>query len=338
MASVKLTVSVNGGTAVTGFESGGFGGFGVGATDTIQLGATDTTGWRSQKWRIRDYPPGFTPGGTWTTDADGSFINTSLVPSLITLPGGGMFGVFTPGVEVVFDDNTTAQDYSTAFEVSHFDGYHGVAAGEGTHFGGPRRAWAKNLDATIRALVSNIGGGGGGGGAIDPFSNTDIDPTALVGHASQFLRVKSDETRLESVAGSLGPTFGNSDIVHAMRFSGEEYNDVTSVHGNTYNNYDWHGASVVYVPDAYYGIVTITGLLAPSDGKACTVHFVTPKGGYGITFMNESGSSTNVNRIQTGSSGSNNVKWIATYCPHLTDIAGGGTGTGRWAVMAYPIT
>jgi len=160
MPTPKLTMSVNAGAYVTGFESGGFGGVTGPDSSTVQLGAQSTDGWVSQTWQLYDYPPGFSPGGGWTLSASGVWENTNLNPSSFLCPAT-MWGKWMTRVLVTYGDGTTVMDDSTAFQIVSVDGLVAIAASEGSQFGGPRQRYAAPLDTTIRALQSLVGGGPG---------------------------------------------------------------------------------------------------------------------------------------------------------------------------------
>lgn len=86
MTTVQVQVSVNGGPVTSGAVTAAFG-------DSIQLSATDTSGWTAAKWTLRDYPPGMGLPSGWAQDAQGNFYfqpaNPTTPPPVFNWPASG---------------------------------------------------------------------------------------------------------------------------------------------------------------------------------------------------------------------------------------------------------
>lgn len=156
---------------------------------------------------------------------------------------------------------------------------------------------------------------------------SDATHVVPLGTAHQLVRVNAGATAHEAVTLATGPDFGASAVVHALQFEFEEYVDATAAPA-TLNNYNAHaGAGSIHFTGTGSNLLTITGIAAPPSGKATRLSITAPKGDYGVTLVDESGSSTAANRIRTSQSG-NNTKWILDYSPSQQ----------RWFEMVYPTT
>ena len=75
----QARVSLNGGASAVG-------GITAAGGDVVQLSATSTVAWRTQKWEIYEYPAGFALPSGWSADANGSYYSYAVTPAPFTLP------------------------------------------------------------------------------------------------------------------------------------------------------------------------------------------------------------------------------------------------------------
>lgn len=170
----QVQASVNGGANASGFVSAAFG-------QTVQLSATNTTGWTAAVWSIYDYPPNFSfPIGWSNVNGVCTFApaNPTTLPPLITLPstGANNWGPFMIRLQINGNPLNRNADGSpnTAFNPSFTDestiidiasptaGMVGVGFNMTTQYD-TLRSWCGAFMQAMRVIDPLLSGGSPGG-------------------------------------------------------------------------------------------------------------------------------------------------------------------------------
>jgi hypothetical protein len=155
----KTTIRVNGGPAQTG-------GVQVAHGDAIQLVGESTVGWKSARWSIIGYPPGWapSPGSGWQQDPSSSYFvwlsgnvaGTNPPPLTLPTAAQGTWGKWLFELIVVTQDNVIlAADRSAGVEIVGPNGERDFANGEARQFH-PTFGWTEALQHNVR-LQSQAG-------------------------------------------------------------------------------------------------------------------------------------------------------------------------------------
>ena len=152
-----MRASVNGGAASTGGLTGTSG-------QTVQLSAdtTATLGARSFKYRIYDFPEGYTQPSGWSTASDGTYFYSGSTPPVFSLPTLPLWGkVLT---ELVINDGDPGisgnaagdmTDRATAVQTLSSNGLEDIAVEEDAQFAAGEdriRGWIGAFKRTIRTI------------------------------------------------------------------------------------------------------------------------------------------------------------------------------------------
>lgn len=175
----KVTASVNGGAASSGAIT-------APASATLQLSATNKSGWTSAVWMLAGPPAWSTPAG-WTALAAGivQYVGTTEDPPLITLPTISGWGKWLPTlvvngtVKLGSAGNPDLTDETTIIEMDSANGVKDVALGESSQVDAVRQ-WLLAIQDNARKLetaIESIGSGSGGGTNYPPGPYASL-PTA----------------------------------------------------------------------------------------------------------------------------------------------------------------
>jgi hypothetical protein len=152
---IKLQVSVNAGAPQQGQQ----GGVEIDYDDTLAFSLSSTSGVRTARFRIVEYPEGFVEPAGWQTDATEGYYycvtRNGAAPPTVTAPSSPLWGDFLCDVQVTLGGGVTQQDDSLGLTLPSPNGVPDFPYKEGRQFD-RQRSWSRKLKDLARAVSSGV--------------------------------------------------------------------------------------------------------------------------------------------------------------------------------------